>query len=73
MAVYTSYQEIIRRKATSGKENEQMQYLVQMKLVPQARPVTTEEGEAFIEQYIFPTLERCKKLQDEKEILAGGR
>lgn len=49
-----------------------MQYLVQMKLVPQARPVTTEEGRAFIEQYIFPTLERCKKLQDEKEILAGG-
>ncbi len=49
-----------------------MQYLVQMKLVPHARPVTSEEGRAFIEQYIFPTLERCKKLQDEKKILAGG-
>ncbi len=49
-----------------------MQYLVQMKLVPQARPVTSEEGRAFIEQYIFPTLERCKQLQDDKKILAGG-
>src|SRR5215472_1354616 len=49
-----------------------MQYLVQMKLVPQGRPTTSEEGTAFIEHYIFPTLERCKKLQDEKKILAGG-
>ena len=49
-----------------------MQYLVQMKLVPQGRPTTTDEGRAFIEQYIFPTLERCKKLQDDKKILAGG-
>jgi len=48
-----------------------MQYLVQMKLVPQGRPTTTE-GQTFIAQYIFPTLERCKKLQDEKKILAGG-
>lgn len=49
-----------------------MQYLVQMKLVPQGRPTTPEEGTAFIEQYIFPTLELCKKLQDDKKILAGG-
>jgi muconolactone delta-isomerase len=49
-----------------------MQYLVEMKLVPQSRPTTNEEGTAFIEQYIFPTLELCKKLQDEKKILAGG-
>ena len=49
-----------------------MQYLVQMKLVPQGRPTTPDEGTAFIEQYIFPTLELCKKLQDEKKILAGG-
>lgn len=49
-----------------------MQYLVQMRLVPQGRPTTSEEGIAFIEQTIFPTLERCKKLQDEKKILAGG-
>jgi hypothetical protein len=44
-----------------------MQYLVQMKLVPQGRPATSEEGTAFIEHYIFPTLELCKKLQDEKK------
>lgn len=49
-----------------------MQYLVQMKLVAQGRPTTTEEGTAFVEQYIFPTLELCKKLQEEKKILAGG-
>jgi muconolactone delta-isomerase len=49
-----------------------MQFLVQMKLVPQSRPTTTEEGAAFIEQFIFPTLEQCKKLLDQKKILAGG-
>jgi muconolactone delta-isomerase len=49
-----------------------MQYLVQMKLVPQARPTNTEEGTAFIEQFIFPTLELCKKLLEQKKILAGG-
>ncbi len=49
-----------------------MQYLVQMKLVPQGRPTTSEEGQTFITQYIFPTLDRCKRLQDEKKILAGG-
>jgi hypothetical protein len=38
-----------------------------MKLVPQGRPATSEEGTAFIEHYIFPTLELCKKLQDEKK------
>jgi muconolactone delta-isomerase len=43
-----------------------------MKLVAPARPTTPEEGAAFIEQYIFPTLELCKKLQEEKKILAGG-
>lgn len=49
-----------------------MQYLVQMKLVAQGRPTTTEEGAAFVEQYIFPTLELCNKLQEQKRILAGG-
>jgi hypothetical protein len=58
--------------AISGKGERQMQYLVQMKLVPQGRPAASEEGTAFIEHYIFPTLELCKKLQDEKKILAGG-
>jgi muconolactone delta-isomerase len=49
-----------------------MQYLVQLRLSSSARPTSQEDGIAFIEQYIFPTLERCKKLQEEKKILAGG-
>ena len=49
-----------------------MQYLVQMRLSSSARPRSEEEGIAFIERSIFPTLELCKKLQEEKKILAGG-
>jgi muconolactone delta-isomerase len=49
-----------------------MQHLVQMKIVPQGRPMSAEEGVVFFEEFIHPTLERCKKLQDEKKILAGG-
>ena len=49
-----------------------MQYLVQLKLSSSARPMTPEEGIAFIEQFIFPTLELCKKLREEKKIVAGG-
>lgn len=49
-----------------------MQYLVQMKLVPQCRPMDLEAGVAFFEEYIRPTLELGKKLQVEKKILAGG-
>ena len=49
-----------------------MQYLVQMKLVSQGRPMKPEEGVAFFEEFIRPTLELGKKLQDEKKILAGG-
>ncbi len=49
-----------------------MQYLVQMKLANHSRPSSPQEGATFIEQYIFPTLELCKKMQEEKKILAGG-
>ena len=49
-----------------------MQYLVQLKLSGSARPMTPEDGIVFIEQFIFPTLEMCKKLQEEKKIAAGG-
>jgi muconolactone delta-isomerase len=49
-----------------------MQYLVQLRISSSARPMTQEDGIAFIEQLIFPTLELCKKLQEEKKILAGG-
>jgi len=49
-----------------------MQYLVQMELAVYRRPTTPQEGATFIEDYIFPSLEMCKKLQEEKKILAGG-
>ena len=49
-----------------------MQYLVELRLSSTTRPMTQEEGVAFIEQFIFPTLERCKKLQADKKIVGGG-
>jgi muconolactone delta-isomerase len=49
-----------------------MQYLVQLRLSSSARPMTPDAGIDFIEQFIFPTLELCKKLQEEQKILAGG-
>jgi muconolactone delta-isomerase len=49
-----------------------MQYLVQLRLVPLSRPTTADEGLAFIEQYILPTLERCEQLQTLQKIAAGG-
>ena len=47
-----------------------MNYLVQMKLA--TRPANPQEGVALIEQSILPTLERCKQLEAEKKIVAGG-
>jgi hypothetical protein len=47
-----------------------MNYLVQLKLAE--RPATPEQGVVFIEQFILPTLELCKKLEAEKKIVAGG-
>lgn len=49
-----------------------MQYLVQMKLADSIRPRSPEESIAFIKQYVFPTLEVCDKLLEEKKIVAGG-
>jgi muconolactone delta-isomerase len=49
-----------------------MQYLVQMKIVPEGRPESVEEGEIFFKEFIHPTLELRKKLEDEEKILAGG-
>ena len=49
-----------------------MQYLVQMKLADSVRPTNPEETIAFIEQYVFPTLDVCDKLLEEKKIVAGG-
>src|SRR5262249_9876957 len=36
------------------------------------RPRTPEEGAAFVQQIIFPTLEACKRLEAEGKIVAGG-
>ena len=47
-----------------------MNYLVQLKLAN--RPANPQEGAVFIEQFILPTLELCKKLEAEKKIVAGG-
>jgi len=50
-----------------------MQYLVDMKLAAYGRPTGgPQDGISFIEQYILPSLELCRKLEDEKKILAGG-
>jgi hypothetical protein len=50
-----------------------MQYLVDMKLAADGRPTGgPQDGISFIEQYILPSLELCKKLEGEKRILAGG-
>ena len=49
-----------------------MQYLVEMKLADSGRSTSPQEGLSFIEQYVLPTLELCKKLQGEKKIVAGG-
>lgn len=47
-----------------------MNYLVQLKLA--SRPGTPQEGAIFIEQFILPTSELCKRLEAEKRIVAGG-
>lgn len=49
-----------------------MQYLVQLRLVTSSRPKTADEGLAFIERYILPTLERCEQLQSQGKVAAGG-
>src|ERR1700691_3458712 len=52
------------------EEKNPMLYLDQLKLV--SRPDTPQEGIVFIEQFILPTLELCKRLEAEKKIVAGG-
>jgi muconolactone delta-isomerase len=51
-------------------EENPMNYLVQLKLA--SRPDTSQEGIVFIEQFILPTLDLCKRLEAEKKIVAGG-
>ena len=49
-----------------------MQYLVQMRLADSGRSKSPGEVASFIEQFVFPTLDLCKRLEAEKTILAGG-
>ena len=49
-----------------------MQCLIQIKLAAHSRPNTPEDGATFLEGYIFPSLEMCKRLEEEKRIVAGG-
>ncbi len=43
-----------------------------MKLADSGRAASPQEGATFIEQFVLPSLDLCKKLQDEQKILAGG-
>ncbi len=49
-----------------------MQYLVEMRLAEYGRPSSPQDGVTFIEQYVLPSLDICKKLEGERKILAGG-
>jgi muconolactone delta-isomerase len=49
-----------------------MLYLVELDHVKSGQTATPETARSFIEQIIFPTLERAKQLLAEKKILAGG-
>jgi hypothetical protein len=47
-------------------------YLVEMKLAPVANVPTPQEGVAFTERFVLPTLEAFERLVAEGHILAGG-
>ena len=49
-----------------------MRYLVDMRLTDAARPRSPQEGAAFIRDFILPSLEMCKKLEETGKVLAGG-
>jgi hypothetical protein len=49
-----------------------MHYLVEMTLADSGRSSTPEQGLAFIEQYVLPSLELCKELEAKRKIVAGG-
>lgn len=49
-----------------------MQYLVDMKLRSSLGNPSPADGVQFIENVIFPTLERCRSLVSEGTIVAGG-
>jgi hypothetical protein len=47
-------------------------YLVEMKIAPTANILTPEEGIAFTDRFVLPTLQTCENLTASGEILAGG-
>jgi alpha-beta hydrolase superfamily lysophospholipase len=49
-----------------------MRYLVDMRLADASRPNTPQEGLSLIEQYVLPSLDLCRKYEEEKKIVAGG-
>jgi hypothetical protein len=49
-----------------------VEYLVDMRIADSGRSTTPAEGLVFIEQYVLPTLDLCRKLQSEQRIVAGG-
>src|SRR5215831_12623847 len=54
------------------QEHTNMQYLVQMKIVPPGRHHECGGGNSLLRRVHPPPLKLCKKLEDEKRILAGG-
>jgi muconolactone delta-isomerase len=49
-----------------------MNYFVEMKLADSARPKSPQDGVAFIEGFVLPSLEIMDKWQKEGQVLAGG-
>src|ERR1700761_4801153 len=49
-----------------------MKFLVQLNIIPQARPKNNDEGKVLFRNLIQPTLTQCQKLEEQGTILAGG-
>src|SRR5215471_18473315 len=49
-----------------------MRYLVEMKLSSSVRSTDPKHGILFIERYIVPTLEMCRKWQADGKLVTGG-
>jgi muconolactone delta-isomerase len=49
-----------------------MDYLVEMRIADSGRSGTPTDGLMLIEQYVLPTLERCRQLEASGKIAAGG-
>ena len=47
-------------------------YLIEMKVAPTAAVLTPQEGIAFTERYVLPTLVACEQLVAAGKIVAGG-